>query len=166
MIKLALLSTWHVHTDWFLGKLRDSGLADFVIMWDEDPIRGKRFAEEHGIPFEETLEKVLSRQDVEGVVVECPTILGELIKPCWIPICCLNIGLIPLKVAVVLPLIWVVTGYIYFQCFVESLKRSPAGWETFMAVKVMSFHQRLLNLKMVPLVLLLPLMYPIGKIIY
>lgn len=73
MIKLALLSTWHVHTDWFLGKLRDSGLADFVIMWDEDPIRGKRFAEEHGIPFEDMLEKVLSRQDVEGVVVECPT---------------------------------------------------------------------------------------------
>ncbi|MGI5959259.1 MAG: Gfo/Idh/MocA family protein [Massiliimalia sp.] len=73
MVKLALLSAWHVHTGWFADELKKSGLGEIVVVWDEDAQRGKEMAEHLSVAFEPDLETVLGREDVDGVMVECPT---------------------------------------------------------------------------------------------
>lgn len=73
MVRFALLSGWHVHTGWFAGELLKSGAGKFVAVWDEDEARGKKYAEEFGAEFEPDLSKVLAREDVDAVMVECPT---------------------------------------------------------------------------------------------
>lgn len=44
-----------------------------AVAWDYDVQRGKEGADSLGIPFEPDLEKVLSREDIDGVVVMCET---------------------------------------------------------------------------------------------
>lgn len=73
MVRFALLSGWHVHTGWFAGELLKSGAGKFVAVWDEDEARGRKYAEEFGAEFEPDLFKVLAREDVDAVMVECPT---------------------------------------------------------------------------------------------
>ncbi len=72
MVKLALLSAWHVHTNWFLEKLQESGLGRVTVVWDDDVSRGTEIAAKLGVPFEADLDQALS-YDVEGVMVECAT---------------------------------------------------------------------------------------------
>lgn len=73
MVKLALLSPWHVHTNWFLGELKPFHIAEFTVVWDDDEQRGRAMAEQLGVPFEKDLDQALSAYDVEGVMVECAT---------------------------------------------------------------------------------------------
>ena len=73
MVRFALLSGWHVHTGWFAGELLKSGAGKFVAVWDEDESRGRKYAEEFGAEFEPNLSAVLAREDVDAVMVECPT---------------------------------------------------------------------------------------------
>ncbi len=73
MVRFALLSGWHVHTGWFAGELLKSGVGKFVAVWDEDEARGRKYAEELGGEFEPDLSKVLTREDVDAVMIECPT---------------------------------------------------------------------------------------------
>jgi predicted dehydrogenase len=73
MVKVALLGTWHVHTEWFIKEMLNSGLAELTMVWDDNKERGKNFSDRLGVPFENSLEKVLSREDVEAVIVECAT---------------------------------------------------------------------------------------------
>lgn len=73
MVRFALLSGWHVHTGWFAGELLKSGAGKFVAVWDEDESRGRKYAEEFGAEFEADLSAVLAREDVDAVMVECPT---------------------------------------------------------------------------------------------
>ena len=73
MVKLALLSSWHVHTNWFINELKPFNIAEFTVVWDDDELRGREMAEQLGVPFEKDLDKALCEYDVEGVVVECAT---------------------------------------------------------------------------------------------
>lgn len=73
MVRFALLSAWHVHTGWFAGELLKSGLGKYVVVWDEDEARGRKFADEFGADFDPDLDHVLAREDVDAVMVECPT---------------------------------------------------------------------------------------------
>lgn len=73
MKNLALLSAWHVHTENFVRKALETGEAELAVVWDNDETRGKAFAEKFGVPYEKRLENVLSRGDVDGVLVENAT---------------------------------------------------------------------------------------------
>ncbi len=74
MIKLALLSAWHVHTHWFLGELKRSDTdAAIAVVWDDDEERGRQIAGELNVPFESDLHKVLYEYDIQGVMVEYAT---------------------------------------------------------------------------------------------
>lgn len=73
MVKLALLSAWHVHTGWFAGELQKSGKGEIAVVWDEDQARGREMAGQLGAEFDPDLDRVLARQDIAGVMVECPT---------------------------------------------------------------------------------------------
>lgn len=73
MVNLALLSAWHVHTRGFVEEALKTGEAELKVVWDDDEKRGKACAEAFGVPFEGDLDKVLSRNDIDAVLVECAT---------------------------------------------------------------------------------------------
>ena len=72
MINVAMLSKWHVHAEGYAKQVRDYG-ATITVVWDEDPARGKAWADALGVPFEADLKACVSRADVDAVVVDAPT---------------------------------------------------------------------------------------------
>lgn len=73
MIGLALLGAWHVHTEGFVNDALKTGLAKLLAVWDDDEARGKAFAEKMGASFEKDLDRLLARNDIDAVMVECAT---------------------------------------------------------------------------------------------
>lgn len=73
MLRVAMLSGWHAHAKGYAKAVQGMDDADITLVWDEDPERGKAWAEELGVPFEPNLDAVLRRDDVDGVVVDAPT---------------------------------------------------------------------------------------------
>jgi predicted dehydrogenase len=74
MIRVALLSYWHFHTDKYIRQARE--LADqleIVVSWDSDPDRGRAAAARYGLDFEQDLDAVLGREDIDAVIVQTPT---------------------------------------------------------------------------------------------
>ena len=72
-VRVAMLSFAHVHAQGYANAVRDHARAEMVAIWDELEHRGKAMAEQHAVPFEPSLERVLQRDDVDGVVVDAPT---------------------------------------------------------------------------------------------
>lgn len=72
-MKIALLSRWHPHSmkpdeRYVREFLRHDG-CEVVCVWDKNPQIAKDWGYEYGVPGETDLEKVLSRADVDGVLV-------------------------------------------------------------------------------------------------
>jgi predicted dehydrogenase len=47
--------------------------ADLVAIYDEDPVRGQRFADQFGVPFYKNLDEFLRREDMQAAIVCSPT---------------------------------------------------------------------------------------------
>lgn len=77
MINLALIGAWHVHTKGFLDEALNTGKAELKVVWDDDETRGKAIADDFGVPFEKDLDDVLTRKDVDAVIVECATTMHK-----------------------------------------------------------------------------------------
>ncbi|MFP4056248.1 MAG: Gfo/Idh/MocA family protein [Candidatus Brocadiia bacterium] len=73
MLRVAMLSGWHVHARGYAKAVQAAPDAQVTAVWDEEPQRGKAWAEELGVPFESHLAKAVARDDVDGVVVDAPT---------------------------------------------------------------------------------------------
>ncbi len=73
MIGTAILSTWHVHTKGYTREAQAHPDMDVKVVWDDDQVRGKEFAEAWDLPFEGSLDAVLSRDDIDAVIVDTPT---------------------------------------------------------------------------------------------
>ena len=73
MIKVAMLSKWHVHAEGYAKDVNSSGRAKVTCVWDDDAVRGGAWAKELGVDFEPDLDKTLHRGDVDAVVVCTPT---------------------------------------------------------------------------------------------
>jgi len=73
MLKVAILSRWHVHADGYAHEFRNRDDVQLTAMWDEEPDKGKAFAEKFGLDFEPDLDKLLARADVDAVCVNAPT---------------------------------------------------------------------------------------------
>lgn len=73
MIKVALLSRWHVHADDYARNVQENDDLSIGLVWDEDSERGEKWAKELGVPFEQDLNVVLSNPDIDAVVVSTPT---------------------------------------------------------------------------------------------
>src|SRR5690625_2710129 len=73
MIKAALLSRWHVHADDYARDIQANDDISISLVWDEDPNRGKNWAKELDVPFEEDLQQVLENPDIDAVIVNTPT---------------------------------------------------------------------------------------------
>jgi len=73
MLKVAVLSRWHVHADGYAQEFANRKDVKLTAMWDEEPDKGKAFAEKFGMDFEPDLDKLLAREDVDAVCVNAPT---------------------------------------------------------------------------------------------
>ena len=73
MIRLAVLSFWHVHADDYAREAVAHPRTEIVAAWDEDPERGRAKAQTLGATFHEDLAEILARPDIDGVIVTTPT---------------------------------------------------------------------------------------------
>lgn len=73
MFKIAILSKWHVHAPGYAHQIRQNKDVEITAVWDEDKNRGRNWALELEVDFEESLDSLLSRSDIDGVIVCTPT---------------------------------------------------------------------------------------------
>jgi 1,5-anhydro-D-fructose reductase (1,5-anhydro-D-mannitol-forming) len=69
-IGVAKLSFAHVHANGYADAIQASPDAELVVIWDEEPARGKEQAEKRGVPFEADLAKVLANPKVDAVACD------------------------------------------------------------------------------------------------
>ncbi|MCZ8519370.1 MULTISPECIES: Gfo/Idh/MocA family protein [Paenibacillus] len=73
MIRVAMLSFWHVHAKDYAKQADEHPGTQITAVWDEQPERGRREAEARGVPFYDNLEELLSLPEIDGVIVDTPT---------------------------------------------------------------------------------------------
>jgi 1,5-anhydro-D-fructose reductase (1,5-anhydro-D-mannitol-forming) len=73
MIKVAILSFWHVHARDYTKQAIEHPDTEVVAVWDEVPERGKKEAAERGVTFYESLMELLANKNIDGVIVDVPT---------------------------------------------------------------------------------------------
>lgn len=73
MIKVALLSFWHVHAADYAKQAEQHPDTQIVAVWDELPGRGREEAAKRGVPFYESLDELLSQPGIDAVIVDAPT---------------------------------------------------------------------------------------------
>lgn len=73
MLKVALLSFWHVHALDYEKDANQHPGTQVTAIWDEDPARGSKEAENRGIPFYENLDELLADDEIDGIIVTTPT---------------------------------------------------------------------------------------------
>ena len=73
MLKVAMLSYWHVHAWDYTKQLMARDDVKITAVWDEIPERGEKNAKEIGAAFEADLDALLGRNDVDAVVINIPT---------------------------------------------------------------------------------------------
>jgi 1,5-anhydro-D-fructose reductase (1,5-anhydro-D-mannitol-forming) len=78
---VAVLSFWHVHAQDYASEAQEHPEAEVRVVWDEDRGRGRREASKRGVPFHADLDELLSREDVDGVVVTTPTVTHREVIP-------------------------------------------------------------------------------------
>ncbi|KRF05988.1 oxidoreductase [Paenibacillus sp. Soil766] len=73
MIKVAMLSFWHVHAKDYARLAAEHTDTEIVAVWDEIGERGREKAEELGIPFYGSLDELLCNPEIDAVIVGTPT---------------------------------------------------------------------------------------------
>ena len=71
MLKVAMLSKWHVHARDYARQINENPRAQVTCVWDENAQRGKEWANELGVPFYAGLSDALANSD--AVCVDTPT---------------------------------------------------------------------------------------------
>jgi predicted dehydrogenase len=73
MIRIAMLSFWHVHGKDYARSTEEHPDTEIVAIWDEVPERGRAEAAKRNVPFFENLDELLAQPNVDAVVVDAPT---------------------------------------------------------------------------------------------
>ncbi len=73
VIRVAILSFWHVHSDDYARDAQAHPGTEVVAAWDENAARGRAKAAELGVSFHDDIDELLALEDVDGVVVTTPT---------------------------------------------------------------------------------------------
>lgn len=66
MIKVALLSQWHVHARDYARQAIANPDLEIVAVWDEVATRGELWATELGVTFYPDLDALLERRDIDA----------------------------------------------------------------------------------------------------
>ncbi len=77
MLKVAMLSYWHVHAWDYTRQVSARSDCQIVAVWDEIPERGKQAAEKLQVPFYDNLQQLLSNPEIDAVVVDAPSNMHE-----------------------------------------------------------------------------------------
>ncbi len=81
MLRVAVLSFWHVHAQDYASEAKSHPEAEIFAIWDENVERGRREASQRNVPFYKNLDELLSSRDIDGVVVTTPTTAHREIIP-------------------------------------------------------------------------------------
>ncbi len=73
MLKVAMLSKWHVHAEGYAKEFLSTQKAEITAVWDENAERGAQWASSLGCDFEADLDTLLARSDVDAVCCCTPT---------------------------------------------------------------------------------------------
>ncbi len=73
MIRVAILSFWHVHVKDYIKQTLEHPDTEIVAAWDDEPERGRTRAAALGVRFYENLDELLAQSDIDAVIVETPT---------------------------------------------------------------------------------------------
>jgi 1,5-anhydro-D-fructose reductase (1,5-anhydro-D-mannitol-forming) len=73
MIRVAILSFWHVHARDYANDALNHPNTEIAAVWDELPSRGLEAANQLGVPFIEDLDELMQNPDIDGVIVTTPT---------------------------------------------------------------------------------------------
>lgn len=73
MIRVAMLSFWHVHAKDYARQINEHPETEIVAVWDEIAERGAKEAEARGVRFYESLDDLLAQPDIDAVVVDTPS---------------------------------------------------------------------------------------------
>ncbi len=73
MIRIGMLSKWHVHAQDYAAQVKDSGKAKIVAVWDDNVSRGQDWANELGVDFVADLDAFLKRDDIDAVICDTAT---------------------------------------------------------------------------------------------
>ena len=74
MVRVAMLSFAHVHAKDYAHQILDHPEAEIVCIWDDSEERGRAAADKYDVVYTNDLEATLGREDIDGVVVDAPTI--------------------------------------------------------------------------------------------
>jgi len=72
-IGIGILSFAHGHVNAYAQQIRTFDDAQLIACWDDDEARGRRQAETFGIPYFSRVEDVLSRPDIDCIIVASET---------------------------------------------------------------------------------------------
>ncbi|MFD2327696.1 Gfo/Idh/MocA family protein [Cohnella sp. GCM10020058] len=73
MIRIGMLSYWHVHAEDYTKQVLSHPNTEIAAIWDELPDRCAEKAAKYGVPFIANLDELLARDDIDAVVVDAPT---------------------------------------------------------------------------------------------
>ena len=73
MLKIGLVSRWHVHADEYANAVKQYPDAEIVAVWDESAERGKKWAEALGCRYFGDYGMMLRKGDIDAVVIASPT---------------------------------------------------------------------------------------------
>ncbi|XID92913.1 Gfo/Idh/MocA family protein [Paenibacillaceae bacterium WGS1546] len=73
MIRIGKISYWHVHADDYTRQALEHPDTQLAAVWDEEPERGRAKAAQYGVPYFESLDEMLAREDIDAVIVDAPT---------------------------------------------------------------------------------------------
>ncbi|HEX4204521.1 MAG TPA: Gfo/Idh/MocA family oxidoreductase [Ktedonobacteraceae bacterium] len=73
MIRVAMISFWHVHARDYARQANENPNTEIVAAWDEEPERGRARAEALGVRYYENLAELLAQPDIDGVIIGTPT---------------------------------------------------------------------------------------------
>lgn len=73
MLRIAMLSKWHVHAEGYGRDLLATGKAEITCVWDEKPERGAEWARRLGVDFVADIDELLAREDIDAVCCCTPT---------------------------------------------------------------------------------------------
>lgn len=69
MINVALIGTWHVHFGGYADQVAGNDKCKITALWDTDEAEGKKQAQKYECDFVSDYDEVLSRDDVDAIVV-------------------------------------------------------------------------------------------------
>lgn len=73
MLKVGLVSRWHVHANEYANAVKEYADAEITAVWDESAERGKKWAAELGCQYYGDYNMMLRKADIDAVVIASPT---------------------------------------------------------------------------------------------